>query len=174
MAIFIVHLAESFRHIFTAIYWFHKINYSRHNKIMAFEIRYYNADSEQRKSQIRHWAPMLICVKTIFLINSKCFWLLWTSKRWFHQASFNWTLNHWFKTYTCMSKFMIKFISYPFSRAWGLSFHLGAMMAVDSVNPGNCTNCMEFVFHLIFYDFLCFQCLNLIQKEFLVWVFGKN
>ena len=32
-------------HIFTAIYPFHKINSSRQNNTMAFEIRYYNANS---------------------------------------------------------------------------------------------------------------------------------
>ena len=34
-----------YRHIFTATYSFHKINSSRHNNIMAIEIRYYNANS---------------------------------------------------------------------------------------------------------------------------------
>ena len=36
-------LRKHYRHIFTAIYCFHKINSSRHNNIMAFEISYYNA-----------------------------------------------------------------------------------------------------------------------------------
>ena len=31
---------------------FHKINSGRHKNIMAFEIRYYNADSEQRRYRI--------------------------------------------------------------------------------------------------------------------------
>ena len=31
---------ETHRHIFTVIYRFHKINSSRHNNILAFEIRY--------------------------------------------------------------------------------------------------------------------------------------
>ena len=38
-------LRRHYRHIFTAIYPFHKINSSRHTNIMAFEIRYYNANS---------------------------------------------------------------------------------------------------------------------------------
>ena len=45
LSVFTVHLAETYKNIFTAIYRFHKINYSRHNNIMAFEIRYYNANS---------------------------------------------------------------------------------------------------------------------------------
>ena len=36
---------ETHRHIFTVIYRFHKINSSRHNNILAFEIRYYNDSS---------------------------------------------------------------------------------------------------------------------------------
>ena len=38
-------LQRHYRHIFTAIYRFHKINSSRHNNNMDFEIRYYNANS---------------------------------------------------------------------------------------------------------------------------------
>ena len=38
-------LRRHYRHIFTVFYPFHKINSSRHNKIMAFEVRYYNSNS---------------------------------------------------------------------------------------------------------------------------------
>ena len=38
-------LRRHYRHVFTVFYPFHKINSSRHNNIIAFEIRYYNANS---------------------------------------------------------------------------------------------------------------------------------
>ena len=44
LSVFTVHLAETLD-TFAVFHHFHKINYSRHNNIMAFEIRYYNANS---------------------------------------------------------------------------------------------------------------------------------
>ena len=41
LSVFTFILRRHYRHIFTAIYCFHKINSSRHNNIVAFEIRYY-------------------------------------------------------------------------------------------------------------------------------------
>ena len=49
LSVFTVNLAK-----FTAIHHFHKLNSSRHNNIMSFEIRYYNANSLQRRYRIRH------------------------------------------------------------------------------------------------------------------------
>jgi len=51
-------LWRHYRHIFSVFYPFHKINSSRHNNIMAFEIRYYNANSLERRYRIHHWIPM--------------------------------------------------------------------------------------------------------------------
>ena len=51
-------LRRHYRHIFIVFFPFHKINSSRHNNIMAFEIRYYNANFKQRRYPIRHWIPM--------------------------------------------------------------------------------------------------------------------
>ena len=59
LSVFILHLEKDYRHIISAIYRFHKINSSRHN-IMAFKIRYYYANSQQRRYRIRHWIPMFI------------------------------------------------------------------------------------------------------------------
>ena len=81
MSVFIVHLAKTlYRHIFTAIYRFLKIYSSRHNNIMSFKIRYYNANLYQRRYRI----PMFIgtpCIKksltkTIlkFPLNSHIYW----------------------------------------------------------------------------------------------------
>jgi len=61
-------LQRHYRHIFTGIYRFHKINSCRHDNIMAFELRYYNADSYQRRYGIRNWTPMFIGTPCI-LVN---------------------------------------------------------------------------------------------------------
>ena len=65
-------MRRHYRHIFTTIYCFNKINSSRHNTIMAFEIRYYNANSYQRRYRIRYWIPMFIgtpCISTHYNYN---------------------------------------------------------------------------------------------------------
>ena len=51
----------------TVFYPFHKINSSRHNNIIAFELRYYNAYSWQIWYRIRHWIPMSIATPCMYL-----------------------------------------------------------------------------------------------------------
>ena len=67
LSVLTVHLAETYKHIFTVFYPFHKINSSRHN-IRAFEIRYYNAISWQRRYPIRHWIPMFFGTPCLYLV----------------------------------------------------------------------------------------------------------
>ena len=52
-----LYLQRHYRNVLTTIYSFHKKNSSRHN-IKAFEIRYYNSNSQQRRYRNRHWIPM--------------------------------------------------------------------------------------------------------------------
>ena len=75
-------MRRHYRHTFTVFYPFHKINSSRHNNIMAFKNRYYNANSWQRRYRIRRWIPMFFgtpcIIKLLILISrsrefQKCF-----------------------------------------------------------------------------------------------------
>ena len=45
MSVLLLILQRHYRHIFTVFYPLHKINSSRHNNIIVFEIRHYNANS---------------------------------------------------------------------------------------------------------------------------------
>ena len=71
LSVFTVHLAETFWHICTVIYRFHKLNSSRHNYIMALEIRYYNANSKQRRYRICHWFPMFFGTPCIISLSAQ-------------------------------------------------------------------------------------------------------
>ena len=58
LSVFTFILRRHYRQFFTVFYPFHKINSSRHNHITAFEIRYFNVNSNQRRYRSRHWIPM--------------------------------------------------------------------------------------------------------------------
>ena len=53
LSVFTVHLTETLDTSLQSFYPFHEINSGGHNTIMAFEIRYYNANSLQRRYRIR-------------------------------------------------------------------------------------------------------------------------
>jgi len=61
------------RHIFTVFYPFHKINSSRHNDIMAFEIMYFNINSYRRRYRIRHYKIPMIFGTSCIILSYMCF-----------------------------------------------------------------------------------------------------
>ena len=66
-------LRRHYKHIFTVFYPFHKINSSRHNHIISFEIRYFNVNSNQRRYRSRHWIPCMFfgtpCIGSVLNIK---------------------------------------------------------------------------------------------------------
>ena len=67
LSVFTVHLAETLDTSLQSFTLFFKKNSSRHNNITAFEIRYYNANSVQRRYPIRHWIPMFFGTPCIIM-----------------------------------------------------------------------------------------------------------